>query len=56
MTASQTKSAIVSLSQSQGFYGRLFRQIEESDDPDSIYAKLGEGCEDTVDLVMAIES
>lgn len=55
MTAEQTKNAIETLAQSQGFYGRLLDNIESTDNPEEIYEELGQGCNDIVDLVFKLE-
>jgi len=56
MSGKQVKSVFESLARSQGFYGRLLRDIEESDNPEAIYEELGEGVKDTLDLVLKMES
>jgi hypothetical protein len=55
MTALETKLALKSLAQSQGLYGRIIDAIEQSSNPEKIYAELGEDCKDILDLVFKIE-
>ena len=58
MTAEQTRDMILSLSRSQGFYGRLYRDITEdrtTEEVDEIFEELGKDCKDVLDLVFKLE-
>jgi len=55
MSIKETKNAIETLAMSQGFYGRLLRDIESSENPSEIYRELGKGCKGVIDLVFKIE-
>ena len=50
------KSLIGQLAHSQGFYGRLYAQLEETDAWDRLVDAANEnGCADDVDLILLIE-
>lgn len=58
MTAEQTRDMILSLSRSQGFYGRLYRDITENrtkEEADEIFEELGKDCKDVLDLIFKLE-
>ena len=56
LTKEQIKESFQSLARSQGFYGRLLRDIEASGIEDEIYQELeDQNYNDIVDLVMAME-
>jgi tRNA G26 N,N-dimethylase Trm1 len=58
MTAEQTRDIILSLSKSQGFYGRLYRDITENrttEEADEIFEELGKDCKDVLDLIFKLE-
>lgn len=57
MNAQEIWDAICSLAQSQGFYGRLKRSIEESGNKDEVLAQLeSKHFADKVDMVLYFES
>lgn len=57
MTKQDIKENISMLAKSQGFYGRLFNQIEEDEEVlDYLYEQsVKDGWKDAVDMVLAIE-
>jgi hypothetical protein len=56
MSAEAVKRLIMDLSRSQGFYGRLLASIESyADGAYDIYARIGEGCKDDIDVIMKLE-
>lgn len=58
MTKKDIKENIAMLAQSQGFYGRLFNQIEDDEAMlDYLYEQsVKDGWKDAVDMVLSIES
>lgn len=55
MSSQDVKKLFERLAQSQGFYGRLLRGIEDTDNPDEVYAEIGEDCNDDLDVILKIE-
>lgn len=56
MTKEELKNLIKSLAQSQGSYGRLLRNIEESDNSEEIWQYLEDkNFKDALDFVLFIE-
>ena len=58
MTAEQTRDMILSLSKSQGFYGRLYRDITEDrtyEEAMEVFEELGKDCKDVLDLIFKLE-
>lgn len=56
-TVDDVKGIVAEFAQSQGFYGRLYRDLEETDG----WGRLAEaanaaGCADTLDLILLLES
>ena len=57
MNEQEIWSALVELSKSQGFYGRLCAQLEESGQKEAFLSELAaKGVKDTVDLILQIEA
>lgn len=56
LTKQEIKDTFISLSYSQGLYGRILRDIEETEDPDRVYQELeNKHFESTLDLILYIE-
>jgi hypothetical protein len=56
MKKSELKKLVKLLAQSQGFYGRLLRDIEESDNSEEIWQYLEEkNFKDPVDFILFLE-
>lgn len=56
MTTEEIKGIVWDLARSQGFYGRLGRDMDETDRWDELTEAANEaGCKDTLDFVMWIE-
>ena len=56
MKVKEIKAIIASLSRSQGFYGRLYRDLEESKGwADLARAARKAGCKDSLDLILFLE-
>lgn len=55
MEPGEVRATIQSLAQSQAFYIRLLQYADSLDDPEAFYSELGEGCNDTVDLIIKME-
>jgi hypothetical protein len=49
------RETIVTLSRSQGSYGRLLESICEADDPVAVFNEIGEGCRTMFDVVSKVE-
>lgn len=56
MTTEEIKGIVWGLARSQGFYGRLGRDMDETDGWDELTEAANKvGCKDTLDFVMWIE-
>lgn len=56
MKVKEIKAIIASLSRSQGFYGRLYRDLEESKGWGELArAARKAGCKDSLDLILFLE-
>ena len=53
MTSNELIQGIKELAQSQGFYGRLLRQIENTDS--ETIERIANGCTNMLDFIMQVE-
>ena len=56
MTAPQVKDFIKHMARTQGYYNSLYNRIEDYENPTALYEEIGDGCEDTIDIVMKLET
>ena len=56
MTIEELKGIIADLSKSQGMYGRMYKQLDESDSWEKLLELVNEHkCKDVIDVTMLIE-
>ena len=57
MNVQEVKIAIKSLVKThESYYKNIISQIEEAENPEAIYAKIGEGCKDITEIAIRLSS